>query len=67
MTLTTKHGKLYLAGDDTLFTTTETGSTHYTITGGTGTYAHATGSGDVTGSYAVSKGDKLTVTLKFTA
>lgn len=67
VTLTTKHGKLYLAGDNTLFTGSTSGTSHYTITGGTGSYLHATGSGNVSGSYSLLRGNKLSITLSFTA
>ena len=64
-TLGTKHGKLYLVGDGALSTTGNGGSITYTIEGGTGSYTHATGSGTITAVYSVAKGNKLSVSFKF--
>jgi len=45
VTLETKHGKLLLVGDSPIATATTSGSTHYRVIGGTGSYTQATGSG----------------------
>lgn len=63
VTLSTKKGNLYLAADSALISTGSTsGSTTYSITGGTKAYANATGSGTVTASYTLAKG-KLSLTI----
>ena len=67
VTLTTKHGNIYLASEAALFTGSNSGTSTYVVTGGTGSYLHATGSGTLSGSYTLLKGNKLAVTLKFTA
>jgi len=67
VTLTTGRGKIFLTGDEPLVTGATSGSLHYTITGGTKSYLNATGSGHVSGSYTLLKGNKVAVTLTFTA
>ena len=66
VTLTTKKGNLYLSASSSLVGSSTSGSTTYTITGGTKAYAHATGAGSVSGSYSVLKANKLSVTIRFT-
>ena len=64
ITLTTKKGNLYLTAASSLVGSGTSGSTTYEITGGTKTYANATGEGSVAGSYSLAKG-KLAVTIRF--
>ena len=64
VTLSTKKGNLYLQASSSLVGAGSTGSTTYTITGGTKSYLNATGSGTVTGSYSLAKG-KVTLTIHF--
>lgn len=60
--LSTKKGNLYLQASSALIGAGSSGSTTYVITGGTKSYAHATGSGSVTASYALAHG-KLSLTI----
>lgn len=64
ITLTTKKGNLFLASSTTPLVSGTSGSTTYTITGGTKAYATATGSGSVAGTYKLN-GTKITFTLRF--
>ncbi len=64
VTLATKKGNIYLEASSALVGSGSTGSTTYTITGGTKTYLNATGSGSVSASYTVAKG-KLNLTIHF--
>ena len=64
ITLSTKKGNLYLSAASPLVGSGTSGSTTYTITGGTKAYAHATGAGSVVGTYTLS-GKKLGVTIRF--
>ena len=66
ITLSAKKGKLVLAENSALLTSVNGGSTTYHIAGGTGSYAHTTGSGTVTAIYSIAKGNKVTLNLKFT-
>ena len=64
VTLSTKKGNIYLQASSALVGSGATGSTTYTITGGTKTYANATGLGSVNASYSLAKG-KLGLTIHF--
>ena len=64
VTLSTKKGNLYLQASSALVGSGASGSTTYSIVGGTKSYAHATGSGTVLGTYSLAKG-KLAVTIRF--
>ena len=65
ITLASKKGNLYLTSASPLVGAGTSGSTTYTITGGTKAYAHATGSGSVVGTYSLLKGNKLAVMIRF--
>lgn len=65
ITLSAKKGKLVLAEDSPLLTSGNGGSTTYHVASGTGSYAHATGSGTVTATYSLAKGNKVTLNFKF--
>lgn len=65
ITLNTKKGNLYLKASSSLVGAGSSGSTTYTITGGTKAYANATGAGSVAGFYTLAKGNKLNVTIHF--
>ena len=65
ITLTTRKGNLYLTSASPLVGAGTSGSTTYSITGGTKAYAHATGAGSVSGSFSLLKGNKLSVTIRF--
>ena len=75
-TLSTKQGKITLAGISSTLSSspatvtsptsgTDSGSFAYTVLSGTGAYAHSTGSGTLTETVALSKGDKFTVNFTF--
>lgn len=75
-TLATRQGKITLAGISSTLSSspatltsptsgTDSGSFAYTVAGGTGAYAHSTGSGTLTETVALSKGEKFTVDYKF--
>ena len=62
--LSTKKGNLYLQASSALVGSGSSGSTTYEITGGTKSYAHATGAGTVAATYTLAKG-KLSLTIHF--
>ncbi len=74
-TLSTKLGKITLAGNASALlgggSATSPGANSlaesfpYTVVGGTGAYARSTGSGTLTETVTLSKGDVFTVNLKF--
>ena len=66
ITLSTRKGNLYLTSASPLVGAGDSGSTTYTITGGTKAYAHANGSGAVSGSFSLLKGNKVAVSIRFT-
>ena len=65
LTLATKKGNLYLASSTTPLISGTSGSTTYTITGGTKLYADATGSGSASATFSLSKGNKVSFKLRF--
>ncbi len=65
VTLSARKGRLILAESTPLLISGNGGSTTYTIVGGTGSYAHATGSGTVSALYSIAKGNKVTLNLRF--
>ncbi len=67
VTLSTKRGNIVLAEDagTALLTSGSTGTGTYHVAGGTGSYAHSTGSGTITASFSLAKGNKVTLNLKF--
>ncbi len=65
ITLSARKGRLVLAESSPLLTSGNGGSTTYTVVGGTGSYAHATGSGTVTALYSIAKGNRVTLNLRF--
>jgi len=65
VTLSTRHGNLFLASTSPIVSATGSSSAQYSIAGGTGSYNHATGSGTLFASYSVLKGNKLAITLTF--
>ncbi len=65
ITLSAKRGKLVLAEDSPLLIAGGAGSTTYHVAGGTGPYAHATGSGTVAASYSLLKGNRVALTINF--
>ncbi len=75
-TLLTKKGQITLAatgstlpggGNSASFTSPRSSeqSFGYTVVGGTGAYAHSTGSGTILEAIALGKGDKITVNFEF--
>lgn len=66
VTLSTKHGKLYLVSNTTTpLVQGSSGSVSYQVKGGTGSYVGATGSGLLSASVSELKNHKLAVTLRF--
>lgn len=65
ITLATRRGKLVLTAVTPAVIAGTSGSVHYTITGGTGAYAHATGSGTIAGSYSVLAHNRITLVAHF--
>ncbi len=65
VTLATRRGNLDLSTTSPLVGSGSTGSTTYTITGGTKFYADATGSGSATASYSLLKSGRLKLTVHF--
>lgn len=65
VTLSTKKGNLRLQAASPLVGSGTSGSTTYTIVGGTKAYAQATGSGTAIGTFSLARGNKLAVTIRF--
>jgi hypothetical protein len=65
VTLGTKHGKIILVGDSLLAPGTNSGSIHYRVIGGTGSYLGATGSGNASVTVDPLKGGKVTLDVTF--
>jgi hypothetical protein len=63
VTLSAKKGKVYLTVSQIALANSQTLT--YTVTGGTGTYAGATGSGTIQATLGTIKGNKAPITLKF--
>jgi hypothetical protein len=65
VTLGSKHGKIILVGDGLLAPGTTSGSIHYRVIGGTGSYLGATGSGTASVSLGTTQGGKATLDVTF--
>ncbi len=65
ITLTTPRGHLTLTATAPQVVLGTSGYVTYAITGGTHAYAHATGSGLLSGSFSVVKGDKIAFSAHF--
>jgi hypothetical protein len=65
VTLRSKHGKIILVGDSLLAPGTSSGSIHYRVIGGTGSYLGATGSGNASVEVGSLAGGKTTLDVTF--
>ena len=65
VTLSAKKGNLYLTSTTPIINATGGGSTTYKITGGSGFYKNASGTGVVSATYSLLKNHRITTTITF--
>ena len=65
LTLSAKKGNITIQAASLVSAAGTSGSGTYTVTGGTKSYVHAYGSGTITASYTLLKGNKVALTVTF--
>lgn len=65
VTLGSKHGRIILVGDGLLAPGTSSGTIHYRVIGGSGSYLGATGSGNASVALGSLQGGKTTLDVTF--